>query len=483
MTLPLDDKNTGGAVESAKADVTQEVVASVSAPVFKGGITTHLHIVDPRTLAGKVTAQLLRRSQDGMIFNPHPAELEKLESDPLSYPELEGLGLTSRKLVTECDKKGHPTAEITLWEREGNASQPHYIIFTGKTGHIIDTGDLPPGVEIPGYDRHAGIELMQQIAKTGAGVTVVTMRGYGNNIGKPSEAGFQKDIAAFYADWKQRAVESEMGTQSAKLVSVASVHKNGVAPLAPRNAVPSAKRTIVAGVSLGTCNAAYLANLMGKDGQPPALLALVNPYKEFVDAAAHTLENTPFKHAPFVKRLPLQYQGKVRGLSFHVPRENLDQWLNHNFRTSELLPQLDKRTHLHVVTSGQDQQIPPENSAALMDVAKRSGLTATQTIYPDCGHLDWPIAPTVKAIQGAFDRAHEAYAAQQPEDIIYRDGVATSAVSKLYTPPDRDKASIDVAARLAELRRPPMETLLARERRHISASLGKKTGEQEPPSR
>lgn len=415
MNQPLVPEHVQSVVDAA-GDSRLPIVASVGEEItFRHPATIQLGRtiqLDPHKLPHKPILKALETAQDGLIFAPERGERMK---DPSEYEELRGLGVTARKLVTEKDKRGKPIAEVTLWERAGKSNQPHYIIFTGKSGHIADTGPLPPGLEIPGYDRHAGLTFLQEIARTGAGFTVVTMRGYGGNKVTPSQRGFEKDIEAFYRDWKARAE-------------------------APNSELPAAKRVVIAGVSLGTYNAAYLAREMTRDGQPPALLTLVTPYEKFIAAADNVLRNKPFEHHPLfhhsvVKTLQQKSEWvkeKVTGLrhaSIAVPRDHLNGMLKYPFDTGSIVAELDPRTQLLVVTAGKDTVTLPENSDALLNTANENGLVARQKLYPESGHANWPVKETVQAMQVRLEDARDVYPPAQEGEVIMRDGVPTPVCS------------------------------------------------------
>ena len=154
---------------------------------------------------------------------------------------------------------------------------------------------------------------MRELAKNGAGFTVVTMRGYGTNKGKPGEAGFRKDIAVFIDDWMQR-----------------------------KDRVPT-DRLIVSGYSLGSANAAILASELTKRGEFPAVLGLANGPssmvwrgKEYIDEFLRTTEHP-----------------KLKGLT--IPEKVVKTILEHPFNTEERLAELKPLTHVCIGYSSHDE--------------------------------------------------------------------------------------------------------------------------------
>lgn len=355
---------------------------AMTAPA-SGTAKTRMMVINPKSFWDRRVLGLLDSRQDTLIFDPHPKDVKKMEH-PSKYKELEGLDITERVLVTERDKKGQPTATITLWEHKSQPGKEHYILFNGKTGHIADIGALPDGVSGEGYDkkrdleldyeRHGGLTFLKELANEGAGFTAVTVRGYGNNLGEPSEKGFEKDIDVFLADRKARQDKD------------------------PASVVP-AERTVIAGVSLGTGIAAMLASKMTAVEGPPAMLALVNPYKRFSAAADHSLRSQPFKYKA-LKGIP--FAEDIRNLAFDIPRDVLEQILRTTFRTDQRIEELHPDTSMLVITSGKDTIIPPENSADLVSIAKSIGLRAKQCIYEYCGHHNLPIKLVAKDVKAEY---------------------------------------------------------------------------------
>ena len=134
---------------------------------------------------------------------------------------------------------------IQIWEKSadpalGNSAEFHHVLFHGNNGHVADAGPPVPGANNEGYDRHARINYLTGIAKTGAGFTGVSLRGYGKSGGNPSERGFKHDIKAVVNDL----------SKSKKLT----------------------KKIVVTGESLGTWSATQAAVQMTKLGKPPAAL-------------------------------------------------------------------------------------------------------------------------------------------------------------------------------------------------------------------
>ena len=332
----------------------------------------------PKSLAARV----FKFNQETYMFHPRQG-IEKMKS-PLEYEELAKYPVTERELVTD-DRLGHH-ANITLWEKKADEGKPHYIVFSGRSGHWADSGDTP--MPVPGYDRRAGLKFLAEIAKSGAGFTAVTMRGYGNNSGHPGEEGFKKDIEVLVRDW-----------------------------LDNQDRVPS-HRLIVAGYSMGTANATMAAAELTKQGEVPALLALANPFSHMAKLADEFISKNP----------------KAKEMKLYLPEEVLEQnkMLRHEFRSDDRLTELSPDTHVFIATSGKDSMIDPSHSKRLIRVARQHGLKVEEQPYPECGHLNLPMEDLAQRIRSAFEASQEA--AATPEARInrlvnMRDGV--------YIPPHR----------------------------------------------
>lgn len=390
-------------------------------------------------LTTEVFIRKFRNQQDGFLFHPHEDGVQPLKR-PSDYPELQGLGIKERTLVTErkynlippsvarrfetakpdvtryngkeidpedlmfippdaSSQSAKPgfvgrvissvnsslpaTASITLWEREAEKGKPHLIFFTGRTGHVADTGEISKQVE--GYNRHASLDFLSDLAKQGVGFTVVTMRGYGNNRGKPGEDGFRQDIAVFVDDWLKR-----------------------------KDKVP-ADRVVVAGYSLGAANAAIMATELTKRGEAPAVLALANGFssmirrgKEFIDDYLSTTDNP-----------------KLKGLqiSEEVVRKRM---LAHPFNTLERLTELKPQTHVCIGYSTHDEVTNPDHSRQLANTAREYGLAVFEHCFENCGHLNVPTDKLAGFIMDAYNHSQSPQGRERADDRLQRrtrDGV------------------------------------------------------------
>lgn len=435
----LDGGNDGAAPPLPPAnpgvEKPQEVLIQIAQPETEAGDAHEATLPQPqavqknRGIKDELKALAARgilsipAVQEYAIYNPNDCKPIK---NPNEYEELEGLGFTARKLVTERDKKGNATAEILLWERKGAKGKPHYILFSGKSGHIADTGPLPKTVRpdsCKSYDPehgvaldyypNVGLKLLRDLAKDDAGVTVVTMRGYGGNKGKPSETNFNHDLEAFLTDREFRARQNP-------------------------GEVPAAKDTVVCGVSMGTGIGAILTSKMthrppldrkNKNDDingAPAAFVMVNPYRRFLMAADHTLQNGILKHHHFVgvaldklgelsdntpvvrniKKLGIRGVENIRGVVVQLPHPNLEALLkkNHAFETDERFKEFSRKTQLVIITGHKDEQIPRENSDGLVEVAKSLGLRVKQFVYNFSGHLNMPQAQITENIRWAAEQ-------------------------------------------------------------------------------
>lgn len=394
----------------------------------------------PDALATEVFIRNFRPKQDGLLFHPHENNVEKLKH-PSEYEQLKGFDVTERMLVTErkyniippsvaamfnakgqknntaridehdpmfdpSTKDGYPptpqpqksfvgslissvnsslpaSASITLWEKKAEQGKPHVIFFTGRSGHVADTGYAAESIK--SYNRHASLDFLADLAKAGVGFTVVTLRGYGNNKGKAGEEGFRKDIMAFLDDWMKRP-----------------------------DRVPS-DQVIVSGYSLGAANAAILASEMTKRGEPPAVLGLSNGFssmvrrgKEFIDDFLQTTDDE-----------------RLKGLV--IPEDVVrKRMLDHPFDTKKRLSELKPLTHVCVGYSSKDEVTHPDHSRELIKTAREHGLPVFEQCFEGYGHLDVPTQQLAGILLKAYEHSQSAEGKERATDRLMwrtRDGV------------------------------------------------------------
>ncbi len=284
-----------------------------------------------RATATGVLAACLSYGQQEMLFRPRESGLEKLRS-PAEYPELTSFGFSELQLIAE---DGVP---FIVWERKGGPDQPHFLLFHGNRAHWGDTG-----VGEPQRDRRARLKFISQLASAGAGVTAVTLRGFGGSSATPSEAGFVRDL---------RATCDHLAAEGFQ-------HR----------------RLVVAGESLGTWAATQTAVLLTQRHSPPALVSLQNPFTRMADVGELV-----------VSQLPI-----VRSLHIGLSASALDRCvLKSHFYTANLFEELSAGTVIHIATSGKDTLVHPSHSDKLSEIARTKGLRVVRDLFPDAEHHNIP---------------------------------------------------------------------------------------------
>lgn len=282
------------------------------------------------TVTGVLAACLCYGQQD-MLFRPAEFGLESLKS-PSDYPELKRFGFTESQLTAD---DGVP---FMVWERRGDTTKPHFLLFHGNRAHWGDTGGGDQQ-----RDRRARLKFIEELASSGAGVTAVTLRGFGKSLAIPNELGFLRDLQAV--------------TQY----------------LASRGFDP--RRLVIAGESLGTWAATQVAVYMTQRNQPPALVSLQNPFTSMADLGEQ-----------FVSHFPI-----VRSLQIGLSATSLDRHvLKNHFYTANLLQQLSAGTVIHIATSGKDGLVPPSHSDKLAEIARAQNLRVVRDVFPDALHHTIP---------------------------------------------------------------------------------------------
>jgi fermentation-respiration switch protein FrsA (DUF1100 family) len=137
--------------------------------------------------------------------------------------------------VVSIKLKSRDDTEVTSWLKMGSSNKPFLIFFHGNTGHIGDR-----------------VAKVRPYVDAGFGILLVGYRGYGGNLGKPSEIGLYEDAAA----------------------ALEFLIQSGVAP----------ERWILYGESLGTAVAVEMAARFNPI-KPVASIILEAPFSSMVDAA------------------------------------------------------------------------------------------------------------------------------------------------------------------------------------------------------
>ncbi len=284
-----------------------------------------------RATAAGVLAACLSYGEHDLLFRPSESGLENLKS-PSDYPELKPFGFSELQLAA---KDG---VQFTVWERKSSSEQPHFLLFHGNRAHWGDTG--PGG---PQRDRRARLKFIEELAATGAGVTAVTLRGFGKSLGKPCEQGFALDICAVTERVFASAIDS--------------------------------RKLVIAGESLGTWAAMQAAVVMTRHNHPPMLVSLQNPFTCMAEVGER-----------YVSQFPL-----FRSLKIGLSASALDRHvLRNHFYTAKLLPELSPSTAVHIATSGIDDWVHPSHSANLAEIARNLGLEVIHDVYRDCLHHNIP---------------------------------------------------------------------------------------------
>lgn len=405
----------------------------------------------PRKWTDPITREVFirkfRGKQDEALFHPQDDGVPKL-LHPSQYEQLKGFDVTERTLVTErsvsvpqpaipalikeqwrkvlgprkkeidphdpmydpSTKDGYPleqppkksfvgslvasvnssvpaAATITLWEKKAEPGKPHVIFFTGRSGHVADIGNAP--FEVEGYNRHASIEFLADLAKAGVGFTVVTLRGYGNNKGKPSEAGFRKDINVFLDDWMKRSDR------------------------------PPSNEVIASGYSLGAANAAILASEMTKRGEPPAVLALANAFSSMVRRGKEYIDDY----------LSKAEDERLKGLT--ISEDDVrNRMLDHTFDTNKRLTELEPATHVCIGYSSKDEVTNADHSRELAKTARELGLPVYEECYEGRGHFNVPTQQLAVTILKAYEHSQSPEGKERANDRRMRrthDGVFVPA--------------------------------------------------------
>lgn len=284
-----------------------------------------------RATATGVLAACLSYGQQEMLFHPKESGLENLRS-PSDYPELKRFGFSEIQLTAEDG------VNFLVWESLGRLDQPHFLLFHGNRAHWGDTG--------PGdgqRDRRARLKFIAELASSGAGVTAVTLRGFGNSSAIPSELGFLRDLRAVIEYLETRGFDH--------------------------------RRLVVAGESLGTWAATQTAVYLTERNTPPALVSLQNPFTSMADVGEEVVSHFPL----------------VRSLHIGISAYSLDHHvLKNHFYTANLFQKLSAETTIHIATSGRDGLVHPSHSDKLAEIAEKRNLRVVRDVFPEAMHHNIP---------------------------------------------------------------------------------------------
>jgi glycerophosphoryl diester phosphodiesterase len=284
-----------------------------------------------RATAAGVLAACLAYGQQDILFRPNESGLEGLKS-PSEYPQLKRFGFSELQLTAEDG------VHFMAWERRGALDRPHFVLFHGNRAHWGDTG-----VGDPQRDRRARLKFIEELASSGAGVTAVTLRGFGGSSAIPSELGFLRDL---------RAVTEHLVTSG--------FHH---------------RRLVVAGESLGTWAATQTAVYLTQRNSPPALLSLQNPFTCMADVGEEVVSQYPM----------------VRSLNIGISASALDRHvLKNHFYTANLLLEVNAGTVVHIATSGKDDLVHPSHSEKLAEIARGRNLRVVRDVFAEALHHNIP---------------------------------------------------------------------------------------------
>jgi len=316
-----------------------------------------LQILKPnlaRATATGVLAAYLAYEEHDMLFQPSESGLEDIKP-PSEYPELKRFGFAELQLIASDG------IAFTVWERKGGFDRPDYLLFHGNRAHWGDTG---PGDSQ--RDRRARLKFIEELAGSGAGVTAVTLRGFGRSTAIPSEDGFIRDIHAITEHLFRQGVDH--------------------------------RKLAIAGESLGTWAATQAAVEMTRQGRPPALLSLQNPFTCVADVGERVIS-----HFPIVRSLNIALSAST--LNRHV--------LKNHFYTARLFAELRPQTSIQIATSGKDDLIHPSHSQKLAEIAQKHGLSVTHESFPDALHHNIPPAEFARSVaRSAVKSCHTSECSQ-----------------------------------------------------------------------
>jgi pimeloyl-ACP methyl ester carboxylesterase len=252
--------------------------------------------------------------QDKIIFMPKVAGLKPIES-----PEFYGFkDTTDETIITEDGVKihywiNHPT----------DKTKPYIVFFHGNAGHFGDLKSLTEKNNERGYRLH----LLHDFADSGYGFIAVSLRGYGKSEGKPSEAGFVKDVAAITNIIKQN---------NYSIISL--------------------------GESLGAFSALTLMKNL-EDTNLVKMVVLIAPFSDMEEKAREI-------HTDFRKIDILPY-------------------LKHKFDNKSLVKQTKYRGKLLLIHPLLDEVSGVYHSKILQGVAVDNNKDVRMSVLPNAGHVTW----------------------------------------------------------------------------------------------
>ncbi|MDX1949590.1 MAG: hypothetical protein SFT90_03700 [Rickettsiales bacterium] len=258
---------------------------------------------------------ILSLVQDSIIFKPNLSDVGKIKH-PLEYhlPETNNISLETEDFE-----------RINLWVKQPeNEDGIVFVVFHGNTGHLGNVG-TPSKDDI--FEPEYRVNLLKEIIKTGNGFVAVSLRGYGASSGKPSEAGFEKDVKA-----------------------IAKFLENENYP-----------NLIILSESLGNNTALKLNEALNyKNVQKIALIA------SFTDLFDKSTDLYP-EFAEF----------------------DLSKILRHKFDNKKILQETKYQGKILLFHPIDDETTPFKHSEKLFEIAKEKGLDVYLYPLKNCGHITW----------------------------------------------------------------------------------------------
>ncbi len=253
--------------------------------------------------------------QDYIIFKPFPSNVEAMkQATEYNLPETSNI-----TIKTEDGER------LTLWVKQPeNPDGFMFVVFHGNTGHFGDVGKPKPDES---HNARYRIKLLQDIVAKGNGFVAVSHRGYGNSSGKPSEAGFEKDLKAVTKFLDKEKYDN----------------------------------LIIFGESLGANSALKLNEYLHYEHE--RAVVLIAPFTNLFDKT--------FELYPEFKDFDMK------------------KFLHHNFDNKKIFEETNFKGKFLIFHPMGDETTPIAHSENLLEIAKRRKLDAELFRLSGCGHITW----------------------------------------------------------------------------------------------
>jgi len=254
--------------------------------------------------------------QDKIIFVPKVRGMEQIK-EPVEY----GFTDAEDKIVLAEDG-----AQIHYWiKHPADKNKPYLVFFHGNAGHF---GDLRSLTE-KGNNRGYRLQLLHDFADKGYGFIAVSLRGYGKSSGKPSEAGFRKDVKA-------------------------------VAEIIRQNNY----KTLIFGESLGAFSALVMMQEL-EQASPPEMVVLMAPFSNLEEKAREI-------HAEFSKF-------------------DLSKYLKHQFDNQKIIEETGYKGKILLFHPSEDEVSGPYHSNILLGEGIKAGRDIELIMLKNAGHVSWNV--------------------------------------------------------------------------------------------